>query len=440
MNILVCNNRYFPSSGPETYLFAVTALLEQHGHKVIPLAADYAQSTDTPYRRYFVPPPVDANSVYFKQYKDQLTVGKQINLAMRAAYYRPARLAAERAIREQHIDLVYLLQTVNVLSPSIVDAAYSYGIPTVMRLSDFNLLCPAYVFAREGRICQECLSGYQHALQHRCLQHSLPVTTARVLAMVAHNAMRIYHKVHAFIAPSRFLAGQMEHFKPARERIYHVPSFVDETLLGAAKHPTTIPLRETPHTDSESRPYVLYFGRVAEDKGVEVALRAYAGVDRNVDLVIAGESGNGYRERMAALAVTLGVPHTRFLGFVRGTALSELIAGALCVLAPSLCFDNAPMSVYESLAHGKAIIGSDLGGISEQLNEGCGLLVPPGDPVAVRAAMRQVIDDPALRHRLEQAALKRARTEYAPERHYQRLMEVFEAARAASSSATSAAR
>lgn len=422
MRILICNNRYFPSSGPERYLFAMTALLERHGHTVVPFAANYAQTVETPYREYFVPPPVDGESVYYRQYKDRLTLRKRVDLATRAAYSSSVRRAAARVIREQRIELVYLLNTVNVLSPSIIDAAHEHGVPAVMRLSDFNLLCPAYAFLRDGKVCQECLGGYHHALQHRCLQGSLAVTGARVLAMSVQHVLGVYNRVAAYIAPSRYMAEQMEHFKPARGRIHHIPSFVDQALLDAQEQHQTA-------TSAQSlqpcRPYLLYFGRVSPDKGIEVLLRAYAGLERDVDLVIAGDSGDGYRQRMEALAASLGVPYVHFRGFVTGAPLSDLIAGALGVVAPSLWHDNAPMTVYESLALGKAVIGSNLGGIGEQLENGCGLLVPPGDAEHLRAAMRQLMDDPALRAALEQAARQRALTEYAPERHYERVMAVF---------------
>jgi glycosyltransferase involved in cell wall biosynthesis len=424
MNILICNNRYFPSSGPESYLFAITGLLEKHGHTVVPLAANYSQTVETPYRRYFVPPPVDAESVFFQQYKDRLTWRTRANLVARAAYYPPAREAARRAIVEQQIDLVYLLNTVNVLSPSVIDAAAAQGVPVVMRLSDFNLLCPAYVFEREGKVCQDCLGGYHHALRHRCLQGSVMVTGARVVAMMAQRALGMYKNVDAFITPSRFMASQMEQFKPARGRIFHIPGFVDQTLLDANPTPSTSGGGQI-RNGMVKRPYILQFGRISPEKGVDITLRAYAGLERDVDLVIAGESRDDYRLRMEELAKSLGVTTVCFPGFVRGKALSEFIVGALCVVAPSTCYDNAPMSVYESLAYGQVVIGSDLGGISEQL-EDCGLLVPPGDAEALRQALRQVIDDPQLRVRLARSAHHRARSEYAPERHYARLLEVFQ--------------
>ncbi|HEU5439179.1 MAG TPA: glycosyltransferase family 4 protein [Ktedonobacterales bacterium] len=428
MKILICNNRYFPSSGPERYLFAMTALLERHGHTVVPFAADYAQTLDTPYRRYFVPPPVDGESIYFKQYKDRLTLRKRLDLTARAAYSPMVRRAAERVIREERIELVYLLNTVNVLSPSVVDAAHALGVPVVMRLSDFNLLCPAYAFLRDGHVCQECLGGYHHALRHRCLQGSLAVTGARVLAMSIHRALGIYHRVGAFIAPSRYMAEQVEtHFAPARGRVHHIPSFVDQTLLDAL---ADLPTPTTGAPGASGRPYILFFGRVSPDKGVETLLRAYAGLEREVDLVIAGDSGDGYRQRMEALAAELGTAGTvRFVGFVSGAPLAELIAGALCVTAPSLWHDNAPMTVYESLAHGKAVVGSNLGGIAEQLEGGCGLTVPPGDPDALRAALLRLVEEPELRAELERAARSKALNDYAPERHYERVMAVFDTVR-----------
>ena len=107
-----------------------------------------------PYRRYFPPPPVDGDSVYYSQYKKSLTIRKRIDLVARATYSRTVRDAASRAVKEQHIDLVYLLNTVNVLSPSIIDAARSSDVPVALRLSDFNLLCPAYAFLRDGQVCQ----------------------------------------------------------------------------------------------------------------------------------------------------------------------------------------------------------------------------------------------------------------------------------------------
>jgi glycosyltransferase involved in cell wall biosynthesis len=427
VNILICNNRYFPSTGPERYLFAVTRLLEQHGHRVVPLAADYAQTVDTPYRNYFVPPPVDGASVFYKQYAHQLTMRTRLELTARAAYYSAARAAATRAIEEQDIDLVYVLNTTNVLSPSVIDAGHRAKLPVVLRLSDFSLLCPAYTCFRAGRVCEECLGGYHHALRHRCLQSSLAVTSARVLAMTLHNALGIYRKVDAFVSPSRYLAERMEQFPAARGRIHYLPSFAEPALIANTETRDARSDSASPPMGA-ARPYFLYFGRLAPDKGVETLIRAYAQLDHEIDLVVAGTNIGGHSAQMKQLATSLDRPDVRFVGFVEGEALAALISGAVAVVVPSLWHDNAPMAVYESLWHGKAVIGSNLGGIAEQLGSGSGLLVAPGDPAELAAGMRQVASDSALRRRLEVAARLRARTAFAPERHYEGLMAVMAAA------------
>jgi glycosyltransferase involved in cell wall biosynthesis len=219
------------------------------------------------------------------------------------------------------------------------------------------------------------------------------------------------------------MAEQMGQFAPARGRIHHIPSFVDDSLLDGRGVTTVAPAT----AQEPSRPYVLYFGRVSADKGLDVLLHAAHGLDRDVDIVIAGESKDGYRQHLDELISTLGVKNVRFAGFREGAALSTLITNALCVVAPSIWHDNAPMSVYESLAHGKAVIGSDLGGISEQLEEGAGMLVPAGDADSLRQAVRTLVDQEDFRLQLQQAAYQRAMTTYAPELHYERVMAVFEA-------------
>jgi glycosyltransferase involved in cell wall biosynthesis len=413
VNILICNNRYFPSTGPEKYLFAITGMLEAQGHRVIPLAIDWDETVATPYRPYFVPPPIDGQSVYFRQYRDRLTLKNQWRMFAYASYNRAAKAAAARLIAEQQIDLMYVLHTVNMLSPSVIDAAAAARIPVVMRLSDFNLLCPAYIFMRDGQVCTECLGGMQHALRYRCLQHSLPVTAARVLAMQTQKARGIYHRVNAFIAPSRFMADMVDrHFAPARGKVHHIPSFAD--------------LADIPPTANNGG-YLLFFGRVAPDKGVDWLLQAHARLPRPVPLIIAGEPSDGEMERLQGCVA----PHQRgavqFVGFKQGRDLRDLIVGAIATVQPSRWHDNAPMSVYESLAHGKPVIGSNLGGIAEQITPDCGFLVEPGDVGALAERMQQVIDDPDLAARLGANARLRAATEYSQAVHLRRLLRVFAA-------------
>jgi len=413
VKILICNNRYFPSSGPESYLFAVTKLLESHGHQVIPLAMAWEHNRATPYAKYFVPPPIDRSSVFFHQYRDRLTLRNQWRLFVRSVYSRAARDAAAQIIAAEQIDVMLVLYVVNMLSPSVITAATKRNIPIVMRLSDFSLLCPAYHFFRAGQVCTDCLHGLYNAVKYRCLQHSLPVSLARVLAMQFHNRSGLYRRVGAFITPSRFLATQMEHFAPARHKIHYIPSFVDLERIRPS------------YTNCG---YFLYFGRLAWTKGLAWLLHAHARYTAGVPLIIAGADVEGIQQNLETMLTPEQRQVVSFVGFKSGAELSALLAGAIATVQPSLLHDNAPMSVYESLAHGKAVIGSHMGGIADQIDTTCGFLVQPGDIDALGECMRRLATDADLTARLSRGARARAEQEFHPELHYSRLMRAFSAA------------
>jgi glycosyltransferase involved in cell wall biosynthesis len=410
MNVLFCNSRYFPSAGPETYMFITMRQLEQHGHQAFPLSVAWEQNIPNPYQSYFVAPPVDSTSVFFHQYRDRLTLSRQWKMFATAAYSKEAKDAAKRMIEDFKIDVMYTLHIVNVLSPSIIDAAAEMGIPSVMFLPDFNLLCPAYLYFRDNHVCMECQQGLRHAVQHRCLQHSAPVTLARVLAMKEHARRGVYDRVSAFVAPSRFLAEQMEQFPAARGKIHYVPGYAENDRI-------------TP--TYANRGYFLFFGRVARDKGVDWLIQAHGRLSPSAPLIIAGTIADGEHERLTALMTPEQHELVQFVGFQTGQALQDLIEGATAVIQPSRWHDNSPNSVFEALAHGKPVLGSRLGGVADQITEDCGFLVEAGDDVALAGHMQQLVNDPALALRLGHGARRRAETEFHPERHYERLMRVF---------------
>ena len=79
---------------------------------------------------------------------------------------------------------------------------------------------------------------------------------------------------------------------------------------------------------------------------------------------------------------------------------------------PSLS-EGLPLALLEAMFAGRAIVASAVGGIPEVItNDREGLLVPPSDPEALAAALRRLLDDPALRIRLGRAAQVRAAEQF----------------------------
>lgn len=136
--------------------------------------------------------------------------------------------------------------------------------------------------------------------------------------------------------------------------------------------------------------YILQVGDLAIDKGINVLLEAYRGLESAPPLVLIGRR---LPESPAELPpnVTLinGLPHKAVM-----QAWQRSMFGAV----PSTCLDASPTVTLEAMACGKPVIGSNIGGIPDQIVEGqTGLLVPPGDAGALRAAMTRLVTDEKLR-------------------------------------------
>jgi glycosyltransferase involved in cell wall biosynthesis len=408
MNVLIVNKYFFVSGGPERYMFSAIDFLERQGHHVVPLTLALEQNQPSPYAHYFLPSPFDQRTSHYKD--SALGLTEKVRLTLRSIYYGAARRRVTEIVRREKIDTVYLLNICNYISPSVIDGARQAGARVVMRLSDFNFVCASYHFFRDGQVCTACQNGMYHAIKYRCVRDSLSLSAARVLAMKIHVAMRIYQRVHAFVTPSQFMAESLIQAQIPRERVHCIPSFVD--------------LKQYTPVYKPGR-YALYFGRLDTEKGVDQLLYAWQSIGKDAPplrIIGSGEAEADLRK----LARELDVSNVEFYGFMKKEQLIEQIQGAAFIVVPSLWPDNSPMAVYEAMACGKAVIGSWLGGIPDQVEDGkTGVLIEPGNVDAVAHAVMRLWQDVNLTETLGYAARQRAETEFSPENHISRLMDVL---------------
>jgi glycosyltransferase involved in cell wall biosynthesis len=142
-------------------------------------------------------------------------------------------------------------------------------------------------------------------------------------------------------------------------------------------------------------PEILYAGRLSEEKGVLELVEA----TRGMRLVVAGDGPLRAR-----------VPAAR--GFVPNDELQGLYARAAVVTCPSRR-EGFGVACLEAMAHGRPVVATRVGGLRDLVVDGeTGLVVPPRDPEALRAALRRLIADPDLRRRLGAAGRQRARERF----------------------------
>ncbi len=409
MRILLVNYRYFISGGPEKYMFNIKKMLENNGHEVIPFSIHSNKNVDTEYSKYFVEPIGGRDATYFNEVKK--TPKSIWQMLTRSIYSIEVEKAIKKEIKDVKPDLVYIIHFVNKLSPSVITGAKKMGVPVILRLSDYFLLCPRFDFMYQKKICEDCLTkGYRSCIKKRCVKGSLFASVIRVFSMKFHNFINVYRGVDAFITPSEFLKKKLVANGFDEKKFTCIPTFT------ASKSEVGKP---------QVGSYGLYFGRITEEKGVETAIKAYEKLP-GYELKIMGDDTTEEAKKLKAYVEQRKIKNVEFLGFKSGVELEKVIKGARFTLIPSIWYDNLPNTALESFQYSKPVIASNIGSLPELVVDGVnGFLFEAGnDKMLVEAIKKFDADESVVNMGAE--SRKRLETRFAPQTHYDALMKVFD--------------
>jgi alpha-maltose-1-phosphate synthase len=166
-----------------------------------------------------------------------------------------------------------------------------------------------------------------------------------------------------------------------------------------------------------ARPSVIFVGRVTRQKGLPVLLRAAAALDPAAQLVLcAGQADTPeLAAEVDALVAALRSARSGVIWIpemLPKRAVIQLLSHATVFACPSL-YEPLGIVNLEAMACGTAVVASRVGGIPEVVSDGdTGLLVPPGDPGALAAAVNALVADPARAAALGRAGRERAVAEF----------------------------
>jgi glycosyltransferase involved in cell wall biosynthesis len=402
MRILHINKFNYRRGGAEAYMLDTMSLQRDAGHDVAVFAMDHPDNDRSEFEANF-PSYID-----FERPPERLT--ERARAAARMIWSRTAAAGAERTIEAFRPDVAHLHNIYHQLSPSVLRPLRQRGVPTVMTLHDFKLVCPSHEMLDHGRPCEACLPHRFHqAVLHRCKNGSLAASSLLALESGLHRAGRLYGGTDLFICPSQFLLQKMRAGGVFPERLRVLPSFTDAVRLS----PKTV----------VGGP-VVFAGRLVPQKGVDVLIEAVASMSEDTRVVIVGDGpARQDLERQAAQHCPTRV---EFVGRLNRLAVLELMRSALAVVLPSRAYENQPLVVLEAQALGVPVIGSDIGGIPELVVDGAtGWTVRAGDPASLRAALATLVGDPARAMAMGRAGREAVLSRFSPEAHLEQLEGLY---------------
>lgn len=302
--------------------------------------------------------------------------------------------AFRKALDEIRPDLVHI-QHLMGLPTAVVAELRRRNIPYVVTLWDFWWVCAnAQLLTNDSQqLCdgpRAFLNCARCALARAGLPQFSPALPLLALPLARRNQLlrQLLAGAARLIVPANFVRDWYAGHGIPTDRLVVIPPGLD--------YPPGLAARSlTPRGDNAERPFRIgYIGGLAPQKGVHILLEAFAGLTETAELRIAGDTSfdPAYMARLRQLAG----PGVQFLGKLDRTAVWQMLNQVDVVVVTSLWYETFVFVISEAFAAGVPVIASDLGVLSERVrHEMDGLLVPPGDAGALRAALETLQQEPA---------------------------------------------
>lgn len=367
----------------------------QNGVKVIDFSMEDSRNFQSAYAENFV------SNI---DYRSNLCLREKVVQSIKFIHSSEAIHKLHTLIEKEKPDIAHLHNIYHQLTPSIIPFLKQRGIKVLLTLHDGKLICPSYLMLNKGAICTICAGRkFWKPLSKKC---SGSWGQGFLLMMEAywHKWRRSYESVDLFIAPSRFMATFVS------QRVPHDKIKILHNGVGVGKYNLN---------NSPDKNYGLFLGRLAKEKGVETLLKAHQRMEKALPMKIVGTGPLVDKLQKEYLSVD-------FLGYKSGKELNSLLSNASFVVVPSECYENCSMVVLEAMAFGKPVIGSKIGGIPEQIEDGkTGFLFEMGNVTDLSEKMKELSANPEIRVAMGKAAREKLINEYSLLAHCEKLVEIY---------------
>ena len=404
MKVLLVNKYHYVKGGSETYYFGLADPLTKLGHEVIYFSMADSNNKPCEQEKYFVSN-VDFNS--------NISTLQKVKAGFRVLYSFEAKKNISALIEQEHPDIVHINLVHRHITLSIVRAIKKYNIPIVFTIHDLNCVCPNHEMLVNGHVCEKCLHGrYSNCIKNKCVKGSTAKSTLAAIEAANYKRMKIYDDIDLYITPSYFYKKKLEESGIIHSEIIHIKNFLPTDTVYSDNNP--------------DNGYLLYFGRISEEKGVLTLVKAVEKLENNIPLIILGTGPIEDEIKEYIKAHNLG-NRIKALGFKSGDELKKYVAEAKCVILPSEWYENGPYTIMEAMSQGKPVIVTNYGGLPEIVEDGkTGFICSPFDSDDLKNSIKKVCSLSDAEYKaMSSCAVEKAKIEFSPVTYAQKLTQKY---------------
>ncbi len=379
MRICLVHNRYGRPSGEEVIVSRIGELLHEYGHDVYP---------------------------YFRSSSEiNGSLAGQLRAFFSGIYSFSSRKRIRQIINDFKPDVIQIQNLYPLISPSVLVEAKKHNVPVVMHCANYRLICPNGLFLSGGEICEKCAGGREWwCFLHNCEQNRFKSLGYCLRNYIARTRRYFLDNVTIYYAQTEFQRRRLIQEGFPADKVYVVPNMVTSNQVEVGRN---------------LGQYVCFVGRISPEKDISTLMEA-AKICPDIQFKIAGAY-----DRLPQL-LEQAPENFELCGYLEGEQLKGFYADSRIFVLCSICYEGFPSVLLEAMLHGKPVICSRIGGLTEIVDDGVtGFLFEPGNADDLTQKIRYLWDRPELCHRMGQAARRKVLQEYSPQKYYKRLMSVY---------------
>jgi glycosyltransferase involved in cell wall biosynthesis len=380
MKILITHNDYGRQSGEEAAVDKMGKMMKTHGHQI----SFYRPST--------------------AGYQSGLV--NKVRMFLSGIYsFRGVRDIKKR-LREESPDIVNIHNLYPFVSPAVLFACRAAGIPVVMTVHNYRLMCPTGLFLRDGQPCEHCLHQGNEwgCIRYNCEKNVFKSFGYALRSCVARKVGAYKNNVDRYVCLTTFQKQKMIEAGFTADKITIIPN-------------------SAPVSPSYTRTrgeYIAYVGRLSYEKGWDM-LADVARKNPGLRIEVAGFVQD--RDLMPWWP-----PNVHFSGYLDDHELRKFYRRARFIVIPSRCYEGFPLVALEAMSMGKPVVAPDHGGFTEIIGKGAsavGRLFRPNDSLDLEAAIIELWENEPLVQLLGEKSMEKIKTSYSSEIIYRQWEHLF---------------
>lgn len=379
MKILIVHNNYGKYSGEEAVVDKMATMLQSHKHTV----CFYRLTTEGA--------------------RDKIS--DKIKGFTAGIYSHSGVKGIKKILRKDKPDIINVHNLYPFISPAALFECKKAGIPVVMTVHNFRLICPTGLFMRNGKPCEQCLDRKNEwsCIKYNC-EHSIFKSIGYTLRNVYARWTKAYlRNVDMFACITEFQKKKLIEAGYDKNKITVIPNSIDA------------PCSYTP-TSGE---YIAYIGRLSYEKGYDLLVEV-ARKHPEIKFCFAGAQ----REKN-----NTEIPkNVEFKGYLQKKELSKFIQESRFIVIPSRCYEGFPMAILEAACHGKPAIAPNHGGFTEIIGQGenaIGKLFEPSNTDDLDKQIAELWNNQTLTEELGEKAFRKLKEHYDSEVVYKQWETLF---------------